>query len=415
MKGKQALLQKVIMEKNKQFDNIIKYSMAGDIKYLEKIEEFYREINDLDMELKDGMFANILEDFDACISGSREITVSNILNLYGKLYSVVENIDGELSNGVYKKCKSNQVEISSKKSIEKILIIDDDILFLKMIEENLEKRGYNTILCSNPFEAIKCLNEENISLVVLDMILPGIDGFKMTKIIRDIDPILPIIIISSKNDLETKINVLKIGADDYITKPINMEEFYARIDRTLDRTTNYNALSIKDGLTGVYTKEYFWERAKEKMALYNRNKETFSIAFVDIDDFKTVNDNLGHLVGDKILKCFARILKNTLRSTDLIFRFGGDEFIIIFPETREMEAKLVLERFNRTKRCSKCGNEQCITVTNVNFSAGITEIKSAEDTVEKMIGRADKALYDAKGNGGNGIFIYEEKISYGYF
>lgn len=139
MKGKQALLQKVIMEKNKQFDNIIKYSMAGDIKYLEKIEEFYREINDLDMELKDGMFANILEDFDACISGSREITVSNILNLYGKLYSVVENIDGELSNGVYKKCKSNQVEISSKKSIEKILIIDDDILFLKMIEENLEK------------------------------------------------------------------------------------------------------------------------------------------------------------------------------------------------------------------------------------------------------------------------------------
>lgn len=247
------------------------------------------------------------------------------------------------------------------------------------------------------------------------MILPGIDGFKMTKIIRDIDPILPIIIISSKNDLETKINVLKIGADDYITKPINMEEFYARIDRTLDRTTNYNALSIKDGLTGVYTKEYFWERAKEKFALYNRNKETFSIAFVDIDDFKTVNDNLGHLVGDKILKCFARILKNTLRSTDLIFRFGGDEFIIIFPETREMEAKLVLERFNRTKRCSKCGNEQCITVTNVNFSAGITEIKSAEDTVEKMIGRADKALYDAKGNGGNGIFIYEEKISYGYF
>lgn len=406
--SKEMFLQKIIIEKSKQFDNLMKYSLTEDEKYLKKMEEFYQIINEVDMGPKYGLFANLLEEFNSCISKEKENTVSNILNLYARTYSKIENLNKTILDKNYKKQEDNEVNNSNKHEAKEILIIDDDVLLLKLIENSMEEEGYNTIVCSNPLQAIEILKERKVSLVVLDMILPSIDGFKVTKMIREIDPLLPIIIISEKDDLKTKINVLKLGADDYIIKPINMEELFARIDRALDRNSNYSILSIEDGLTGAYTKEHFWDRASEKRELYNRNKKPFSIAFIDIDNFKEVNDSFGHLIGDQILKCFIKALKSTLRSTDLIFRFGGDEFIIIFPETGEKEAKLVMERFKREKKCRHCDNNGCFTLDNLKFSTGITEIKSKEDTIEKIIERADKALYYAKGKGGNKVFIYKD-------
>lgn len=402
-------LQKIMIEKSKQFDNLMKYSLTEDEKYLKKMEEFYQMINEVDIGFKYGLFDNLLEEFTSCISKEKENTVSNILNLYARTYSKIENLNKMILDKNYKKQEDQEVNNLNKHEAKDILIIDDDVLLLKLIENSMEEEGYNATVCSNPLQTIEILKERKVSLVVLDMILPNIDGFEVTKMIREIDPLLPIIIISVKDDLKTKINVLKLGADDYIIKPINMEELFARIDRALDRNKDYSTLSIEDGLTGAYTKEHFWNRASEKKELYNRNKKTFSIAFIDIDNFKEVNDNFGHLIGDQILKCFIKALKSTLRSTDLIFRFGGDEFIIIFPETGEIDAKLVMERFKRKKKCGHCDSKGCFTLDNLKFSAGITEIKSKKDTIEKIIERADKALYYAKSKGGNKIFIYKDE------
>lgn len=408
LNGKEMFLQKIILEKSKQFDNLMKYSITKDKKYLKKIEEFYQVINQVDIGFKYGLFTDALDEFNSCISEEESNTIANIVDLYARTYSQIENINKTFSDKNYEKWEGSKNNALNKYEDKKILVIDDDVLLLELIRKNMEEEGYNVILCSDSFFAIKILKEREISLVVLDMILPNIDGFQITKIIREIDPLLPIIIISERDDIETKINVLKIGADDYITKPINMKELCARIDRALDRSNNYNMFSIEDGLTGVYTKEYFWDRASEKKALYNRNKKTFSIAFIDVDNFKEINDNLGHLIGDQILKCFAQALKTTLRSTDLIFRFGGDEFIIIFPETGEKDAKLVMERFKMRKKCEACDKDGCFTLNNLKFSAGITEIKGEHDIIEKMIERADKALYEGKTKGGNKILIYKD-------
>lgn len=401
-------LQKIIMEKNKQFDNLMKYSITKDGEYLKKIEEFYHIIDEVDTAFKYGLFTNLLEEFNSCISEKKEDTLANILGLYARTYSKIEGLNEKLIDESNRNCEDIENRDYFFEGSKEILVIDDDVLLLKLIEKSMKARGYNVIVCAEPFHAIEILKERKISLVVLDIILPNTDGFQITKMIREKDPLLPIIIISEKDDLETKIKLLKIGADDYITKPIKKEEFYARIDRTLDRAINYSALAIEDGLTGVYTKEHFWDRASEKKALYDRNKKAFSIAFIDIDSFKRVNDNLGHLLGDQILKCFSQGLRETLRSTDLIFRFGGDEFIIVFPETGEIEAKLVMERFKREKNCKKCHKNGCITLSKLNFSAGITEIKDENDTIEKMIERADKALYKAKVMGGNKVLIYKD-------
>lgn len=400
-------LQKIIMDKSKQFDNLMKYSMTRDSKYLKKIEEFYHVIGEVDRAFKYKLFNNLLEEFNLCISDKKENTVANILDLYARIYSKVEELNEKLKDENCGELKNSKHRRSFVRD-EEILVIDDDILLLKLIGKSMKEQGYNVILCSDPFEAIDILKERKISLVILDMILPNIDGFQMTKIIRKSNPIPPIIIISERDDLKTKINALKVGADDYITKPIKKGEFYARIDRTLDRVLNYNVLSIEDGLTGAYTKDYFWERANEKRALYSRNNVVFSIAFIDMDNFKSINDIYGHLIGDQVLKCFIKALNMTLRNTDLVFRFGGDEFIIIFPETTEEKAKRVLERFKNKKNCNGCNDTECISLSKTYFSAGITEIKGKDDTVEELIKRADIALYEAKVNGGDAITIYKD-------
>ena len=405
MDGKQSFIQNILLEKDKQFGNLMKYSLGGEEKYLEEIEGFFLKIHEIDKGFNYKLFPNLMKDYYSSISQEKSTTVYNLLNLYGKIYYIIEEINKIERNKSQNKGKNSETT-DSLGNRKKILIVDDDILLLKLIQDSMKNRDYNGIFCSEPFQALNCLKEEDISLVVLDMVLPEISGFKMTKLIRSIDPLLPIIIISGRDDLETKIEVLKMGADDYITKPINMEEFYARINRTLNRTADYNALAIEDGLTGAYTKEYFWDRIIEKKALYNRNRQPFSIAFLDLDNFKEINDNLGHLIGDDILKCFSKSLKNSLRSTDLIFRFGGDEFIIIFTETKEINAKLVLERFKAQKSCEKCHKAQCPSLRDVYFSAGITEVKGVEDTIEEIIERADGALYEAKGKGKNEIIVY---------
>lgn len=414
MDGKGILIEKIIKEKDKQFDNLMNYAISGNTSYLQDIEIFFKTLNEIDLIFEYGLSINFHEEYHSCIDIEsnnvlkKDRIVANILKLYAIAYSKIERLGLELlEDNIKDKGRPSSIKDYFVKHKKTILVIDDDILMLKAIEESMKKRRYDVITCSNSFEAIKIIKKKEISLVVLDMVLPGIDGFEMTKLIRKIQSTLPIIIISAKTDIKTKIDVLKIGADDYITKPFKEEEFFARIDRALDRIVNFNFLSIEDRLTGTYTKEYFWKRIREAKDLYNRNGKTFSVGFIDIDNFKNINDNYGHLVGDQKLKCFARTLKNSLRSTDQVFRFGGDEFIIIFPETNEKNAHLVLERFKNKEICFKCNEIRCNALIENRFSAGVTEVKDINDNVENIIKRADKALYKAKSYGGNKICIHK--------
>ena len=396
---REILLHKITVEKHNQFDHLMKYSVLEDEKYIRRIGEFYKSLEILGVDYQYDAFNNIFEEFNSSISNNMEKTVNNILNLYGKTYLQIE----ELKKGTSIK----GLEKNDKIDHPNVLVIDDDKLLLNIIEKNLGERDYNIITCKDPLEGIEILKEKKIELIILDMVLPGIDGFQMTKTIREMDPLIPIIIISKKEEIGMKINALKLGADDYITKPINIEELDARIHSTLDRNEKYKIISIGDSLTGVHNKEYFWDRANEEKELYFRNKRPFSMALIDLDNFKRVNDSSGHLMGDQVLKCFAMALKDILRDTDLIFRFGGDEFIVIFPETNEQDAKKLMENFKNSLNHSYY-DIKCSTLKRLKFSVGITEIKNIDDTIEKMFERMDYALYEVKRIGGDKILIYED-------
>jgi diguanylate cyclase (GGDEF)-like protein len=181
------------------------------------------------------------------------------------------------------------------------------------------------------------------------------------------------------------------------------------VNRALERNSNYRI----DELTGAYTKKHFRKRIKEAQNKLLKNGEIFSIAFIDIDHFKDINDTYGHIMGDIILKKFADIIKCTIRSKDELFRFGGDEFIVIFPKATDNQVYNILERIRKEIQSNLIYYNKTDKPINISFSAGIGTIKDANQTIEELIEITDKYLYMAKQQGRNKI-TYQKNLNPGF-
>ena len=279
-----------------------------------------------------------------------------------------------------------------------ILIIDDDVELLELLERVLREYGYQILITSEPEDGLSILEEEKIDLVLLDIILSEIDGFSLFKKMRSMDFQEPVIFLSAKDNVEDKVKGLELGAEDYITKPFEIKELKARIDSVLEKYNNFKNKIIKDQLTDAYTKNYFQESAQEEKERFSRGDKRFSVAFIDLDDFKAINDNYGHLIGDELLKEFAQFLFHNLRKIDQVYRFGGDEFLVLFPETSAQEAYTVLQRLKEKFTNYNFSNLNLDKKIELEFSSGIAEIKSPKDEIKAVLEKADQALYDVKQN-----------------
>ncbi|MGM0501959.1 MAG: response regulator [Bacillota bacterium] len=278
----------------------------------------------------------------------------------------------------------------------KILIIDDDVQLLELLERVLREYGYQILITSEPEEGLRVLEEENIDLVLLDVALPQTNGFTLFKRMRELGFNEPAIFLSGKTDVEDKVKGLELGADDYVTKPFEMKELKARIERVLEQHNNFKNRIIKDQLTDAYTKSYFHERAQEEQERFNRGDKRFSIAFLDLDDFKGINDNYGHLVGDQVLKGFTQFLYQNLRKIDQVYRFGGDEFLVLFPQTTAQEAYDVMQRLKVDFKNYSFDSLSLDQGIEFDFSSGIAEIESPQESIEQLLEKADQALYMVK-------------------
>lgn len=277
-----------------------------------------------------------------------------------------------------------------------VLIIHNDLWVISSLEKVLSNNGYYVLITSNIKEAFQIIYNENIDLIFLDT-MPNNIGFNIYKDIRKMNYYSPIIFISQKNNAEDRIAALGLGADDYLGMPFYEKELMARVEGCIQRKEYTQKNIILDHLTGAYTKKYFYVRIKEEKNLFQRREGAFSLAFIDLDKFKEINDNFGHMAGDYILQNFVDILKSNLRTTDQVFRFGGDEFIVIFINTNSKEAYNLLEkvRIEVEKRNFEFAGDRF----NISFSAGITTIKNVNETIEEVMGRADKLLYKSKEQG----------------
>jgi len=292
-----------------------------------------------------------------------------------------------------------------------VMIVDDSALILNSLAIILETQNLNYIKCKNGQEAWDYINDptnKKIDLIITDYEMPIIDGYELIKLVRTKYPLeeLPILVLSGTEDTAIIARFLKNGANDYIPKPFINEEFIARISNSLnilDMFKKIRNMAMTDHLTGLHNRAYFYQAGEQLLAIEKRSSTPLSICMIDIDNFKSINDTYGHDTGDRALKYIANALKNHIRESDIVIRFGGEEFIILLPNCIAKEAYKVIDNLTKTLSDSifylNDGGELRITI-----SSGVT---SEIGSLDSMVMKADKYMYIAKQSGKNRVYTEE--------
>jgi diguanylate cyclase (GGDEF)-like protein len=292
----------------------------------------------------------------------------------------------------------------------KVLVVDDSPTVRKGIVFALRRSGM-AIECqeaADGLEALQILGQAtDMDLVLCDVQMPGLDGFQVVDKVRAEARLrdLPIIILTAEASMEHKVQGLTIGASDYVVKPFDPQELLARVRVQLKVKAlqdELRQLSITDPLTGVYNRRYFLAELARELGRSRQLGLQMGFAILDIDHFKLVNDEHDHLVGDHTLVEFAQLLRAHTRPVDLVGRYGGEEFVILFPHTDKAETRRVLEALRQT-----VAEHAFPHLTRpLTVSIGMCSYPNDEvDTVDDLIRQADRALFKAKGEGRNRIIV----------
>lgn len=294
----------------------------------------------------------------------------------------------------------------------KILVVEDDRAVSGAMCEFLTRSGFLVVAALSAEEADAILKNEEINIVITDINLPGQDGIQFTKNIKT-NYNLDVLVTTGYSSEYSYEDVVKNGASDLLFKPIRFEELSLRINRVLrerklkdereQMLQDLKMLSIRDPLTELYNSRHFYDQLEKEIKRTERYFHSLSLIFIDIDKFKRLNDTYGHMVGDKILLLIAEKIKDSLRTEDAAYRFAGDEFTIILPETSSKEALVVADRIR-----SRIQNEKLVIkgkkIAGITVSLGIAEYQRNEE-IEQFVHRADLAMYKSKGRGGNKVSI----------
>jgi len=299
-----------------------------------------------------------------------------------------------------------------------ILIVDDEHIVRDVMHEYIQNAGYASQTVSSAEEALDLLKMNDFHVVITDIMLPGMGGLELTEIIKKKNGVDVIVITGYSNEY-TYEEAINVGASDFVIKPVRLEELLLRLKRVLkerqlteERTRmmqKLQKLAITDGLTKLYNSRSFYTQLELEVDRFNRYKHPLSLLLLDIDHFKDYNDTYGHLEGDKVLVRFSQIIKSCLRTNDSAYRYGGEEFTVILPETGGEEAKTVAQRIRKTLEAEKFkplpGSQVKITI-----SIGVTQYHPKEE-LSAFIQRADKAMYLSKENGRNKVSALFAKAS----
>ncbi|MGG4489939.1 GGDEF domain-containing response regulator [Metabacillus idriensis] len=305
--------------------------------------------------------------------------------------------------------------VGSDYEIEKdlIMLIDDDTSLLMFIKEQLENEGYAVVAFTDSSRGMNSYYDFEPDCIVIDMHMKDKSGLDTLMELKNLmkKRYVPTIMISADETKETRLNSYRYGADDFITKPFDIDEFLIRVQRQIEKKKNIDELVILDELTRVYNRKFLQPVYDRLHGRLMREGHIFSLGIIDLDRFKRINDTYGHAAGDAVLVGFAECIKQTLRSSDVLIRYGGEEFIVLLPGTTNKQAKEVLDRVRRVFETQVFTyQDQEFTCT---FSAGVIEVNK-EQHAEKTVELADAALYEAKLKGRNNIqLVFSEEAAAG--
>ncbi|MEW5908885.1 MAG: diguanylate cyclase [Thermodesulfobacteriota bacterium] len=293
-----------------------------------------------------------------------------------------------------------------------VLIVDDDAALLDSLNDFLEISGFKTKIANTAEEALEILKNKEFQIVIVDIVLPGLGGLDLTDIIKK-NYNADVILMTGHHVENSYENAIKKGASDFVFKPFRFEEIMLRIRRVLrerEVTNERNRMLEKlkklatiDGLTKLYNSRHFYNQLQLEVDRTIRYNHKLSLLLLDIDNFKLFNDSFGHLEGDKVLRRIGEIIKSCLRKMDSAYRYGGEEFTILLPETNATEAMVVAQRIRSAIESEFFVSSQKESGL-VTVSIGVSEYLPKEK-ISNFIRRSDSAMYDSKRSGRNMVSL----------
>ncbi len=287
----------------------------------------------------------------------------------------------------------------------KILLVDDSNTFIAKAMDLLLRYKYDAMYATNGVDAYELLQKnQDIKVVLTDYLMPKMDGLELTKKIRTNYSKDELAIIVTSNDKSRKIpaKFLKLGANDFLYKGFSDEEFFARVNSTVETLELFEKLKTKvniDYLTGLYNRRYLFEVGKELYDEFKEQNKDFTVAILDIDYFKKINDTYGHDIGDIAIKEVANILRSNILNNSIISRMGGEEFCILFYNRDKQEVIKLLEHIRESFQNNYIEKDDI----KFNYTVSIGCSFDFSNDLDSMVQIADKNLYRAKDDGRNKV------------
>jgi len=313
------------------------------------------------------------------------------------------------------------VDVTETDTAPRILVADDDRVTREYVGGLLRGNGMQVQTAPDGREALEIARRGEVDLVLLDVMMPGLDGIDCCRLIKSMtqESFLPVILLTAKSDPKSRVEGLRIGADDYLGKPFDERELLARVngmlrikkmhDEVRGARERLEELSVRDEMTGLYNYRYLTTRLGEEFKRAERYKDPLACVMIDLDHFKRVNDGHGHDVGDAVLREVAVRLRQAVREIDVVARYGGEEFLLILPSTHFSGALTVSDRVWRAMRESPMCGPSGVQL-KVTLSAGVALYPSRDvRTKDDLLKAADRALYQAKDDGRDRVCVFQHQ------
>jgi diguanylate cyclase (GGDEF)-like protein len=287
----------------------------------------------------------------------------------------------------------------------------------------LRVHGFEVTVAEDGHRAVAKAREGGLDLVLLDIMMPGMDGLDCCRLIKGFteDAFLPVVLLTARADIDSRVAGLRIGADDYVCKPFDERELLARLsnllrlkrlhDQITDAKDRLATLAIKDELTQLYNYRYLQTRLTDEFKRAERYREPLSCVMIDVDHFKRINDRFGHVAGDQVLREVATRLLGAVREIDVVARYGGEEFLLVLPSTNFSGALSVAERVWRSIGSAPFALPGADAAgERITASVGVAVYPSRDiKNKDQLVKAADRALYQAKDEGRDRICVFQHQ------
>lgn len=299
-----------------------------------------------------------------------------------------------------------------RKSGPRILVVDDDAMVREVVVESIKALGIRADDSDDGEDALEKNAQNPYDLIVTDMRLPGLDGLSLIKKLKSIKSNTDVIVMTGYGTIENAVECMKAGALEYLIKPFTVDQIHLAVRKAMEHRELrrraqerefYKELSYLDGLTGIHNRRYFDEVLHAEIMKAKRHATGLVLLMIDIDDFKIYNDCNGHQKGDEALVQMGRILKSACRGYDIVTRYGGEEFAILFPGATTTNAQELADRImSEVGRTHFEGQEQ-LPSGALTISVGVACFPEDATNAADFVRAADEALYRAKKIGKNRI------------